>query len=77
VRSIFLYQPSEASSLATMTERGRGFECLDRSEQSALVQMAWLYGQWLRQEAEQRGLPTLSAMPQDTVLERAIAVAGR
>ena len=32
--------------------------------------VSWLYGQWLKQEAERRGILTLPARPWDTLFER-------
>jgi 2-phosphoglycerate kinase len=73
VRSVFLVEPAEHDILASMTERGRGFEQHAAAEQRTQARMNWLYGEWLKDECRRLGLPTLSTRPRDTLLARVVA----
>jgi 2-phosphoglycerate kinase len=74
LRSVFLYEPDEDVLLDNMLKRGRGFESFSLSEQQTQVRMHWLYGQWIRQEAQKYGLPVVEARPWATVIERILGV---
>ncbi len=73
VRAVFLHEENEAILLTGMRGRGRGFERYSATEQANQVRAAQLYGQWLRHEAERRGLPSLAARPYETLVERILA----
>lgn len=73
VRSLFITEPDEEVILANMLARGRGFDQLSLKEQHTQARASWLYNQWLRHEAEQRGLPTIASRPWNTLLQRALA----
>jgi 2-phosphoglycerate kinase len=73
VRALFLFEQAEDVILANMMERGRGFDQQHVTEQRTQARMAWLYGRWLRTEAERFGLPVVNAGPRETLLDRAIA----
>lgn len=72
VRAIVLHEPDEEGILAAMHARGRGFPSRPPHEQQVQARGAWLYGAWLRAEAERYGLPVLPARPRDTLLARAL-----
>jgi hypothetical protein len=77
IHAILLFEPDEEIVLPNMRERGRGFGALSLSEQQSIARVSWLYGQWLRQEAEAYGVPTLASRPWDTLTERALAAIGK
>ena len=68
VRAIFLYEMDEQQLITNFLQREP-----DSGLQSTRARVSWLYGQWLKQEAERYGLPMLSARPWDTLFERIIA----
>lgn len=72
VRAVFLFELDEEVIGRNMLERGRGFTHYSAKEQNTQVRMNWLYGQWLRQEAERHGLPVVSSRPWDTLLRRVL-----
>jgi 2-phosphoglycerate kinase len=72
VRAMFLFEPDEAGLRTNMAERGRGFEYDATPDQHAQVQMNWLYGHWLREEATRLRLPVLSTRPRATLVDRAM-----
>ena len=73
VRAVFLVEPDEAVLQASMLGRGRGYDDRSAAEQATQARMNWLYGRWLHQEAERRGLPVLPARPWPTLADRVIA----
>jgi len=74
LRSIFLLEPKEEVLLKNMKERGRGFQDSPPIEQQTIARTSWLYGQWLQQAAQARGLPVLPVRPQNTIIERILTV---
>jgi 2-phosphoglycerate kinase len=68
VRAIFLYEEDEQQLLTNFLQREP-----DSGLQSTRAWVSWLYGQWLKEEAERYGLPVLPARPWDTLFERIIA----
>lgn len=69
LRAIFLYEPEERVIHENMRTRGRTLA------DPAHARKNWLYGQWLRQEAERYGLPTLPARPWQTLEDRILTTA--
>jgi len=70
VRSVFLVEPDEEALLHNARARGRGFDDLPVEEQRTIVRAVWLYGQWVRQEAEAHGLPVVPVRPWTTLTDR-------
>ena len=68
VRAVFLYEADEQQLLSNFLQREP-----ESGPQTTRARVSWLYGQWLKQEAERYGLPALPARPWDTVFERVIA----
>ena len=68
VRAIFLHEADEQQLLTNFLQREP-----DSGPQSTRARVSWLYGQWLKEEAERYGLLVLPARPWDTLFERIIA----
>ena len=72
VRSVFLIEPDEEELLRNMHRRGRGFNNLSSKEQETFVRANWLYGQWLRRQADHYNLPIVESRPWETLAERVL-----
>lgn len=72
LRSVFLIEEDKARFLASTTKRRRGFENLTPADQQRQIQLSWLYGQWLKQEAQHYDLPIIAPPPWDTLADRII-----
>lgn len=68
VRGVFLYEPDEAQLLVNFLQREP-----ERGLQHKRARVSWLYGLWLKEQAEQYGLPVIPARPWDSVFERIVA----
>jgi 2-phosphoglycerate kinase len=68
VRAIFLDEPDEQQLLANFLQREPA-----SGPQTIRAKVSWLYGQWLKSEAERYGLPVLPARPWDTLFDRIVA----
>jgi 2-phosphoglycerate kinase len=78
IRAVFIHEPDEAALHEAMFARQRGYDRASPEEQRTQVRMSWLYGNWLRDEAERRGLPIVAARPWGTLPARMLAtVAGK
>lgn len=73
VRAVFIIEDNEERLFENATTRGRGFTQLSLARQQSQVHQSWLYGQWLKQEAIQHGVPVVSPLPWETLAERIIA----
>ncbi len=69
LRAIFLDEPEEQTIQTNMQARQRG------QMDTAHAQKNWRYGLWLSREAAERGVPTVSARPWQTLEDRIIAAA--
>jgi 2-phosphoglycerate kinase len=67
VRAVFLDEPDEGQLLANFLKREP-----EASPQATRARVSWLYGRWLRTEADRFGLPVVPARPWDTVFERVV-----
>jgi hypothetical protein len=74
VRSVFLHEAEEAVLLDNMRQRGRGFDEFTSEQQVNFAHGAWLFGNWIKSEAENFNQPVLSCRPWDTLDERVIAL---
>jgi 2-phosphoglycerate kinase len=73
IRAVYLYEPDEDALYANFLARARdGW----RDDLRAHARKNARYGQWLRREAEQRGLPTVPARPWGTLVDRILAASG-
>jgi len=68
VRAIFLYEADERQLLTNFSQREPA-----HGPATKRARVSWLYGQWLKHEAERYGLPVLAARPWDTVFDRILA----
>ncbi len=75
VRAVFIHEPDEAALHEAMFARQRGVERASPGEQRTQARMSWLYGNWLRDQAERRGLPVVAARSWETLPARILAAA--
>ena len=68
VRAVFLYEEDEAQILNNFLQREPA-----SGPQHKRAHVSWLYGQWLKTEAERYGLVALPARPWDNLFERVLA----
>ena len=68
VRAIFLYEESEEQLRQNFWQREPEYGLQEKR-----ARVSWLYGQWLKQEAEQAGALALPVRPWDDVFERILA----
>jgi hypothetical protein len=73
VRALFVDESDKEMIFANMYSRGRGFERIAPGEQRANAHAAWLYGVWLREEAQRYSALVVPARPWETLFERALA----
>lgn len=69
VRAIFLHEPEEAQIAANYLRREP-----EAGEQNFRAHVSWLYGEWLRLEAERLGVTVLPARPWETLFERVVNI---
>lgn len=72
VRAVFLFEPDEEVLLANMQRRSADFAAMDIEVQRRYVHGQWLYGLWLRDEAERHGLPVVEVRPYETLTARTL-----
>ncbi len=67
IRAVFLHEPDADALHANFVARSRdGW----RADLQAHARKNFLFGQWVKQDAEQRGLSCVAARPWDTLVER-------
>lgn len=76
VRAVFLVEPDEEAVIENMRRRGRGFERFSLKEQETFARATWLYGQWLRRQADRYKLPIVESRPWETLVERVLQAVG-
>lgn len=72
LRAVFLYEPDEQTLLSMMREHNARFRELPNKEQERMAKANWLYGLWLKEEAERVKLPVVTVRPWTTLLERVL-----
>lgn len=77
VRSVFLVESDEAVLAENLRRRGRGFGELSAREQQTLVRANWLYGKWLKRQADHYDLPIVESQPWASVFERVLQAIGQ
>ncbi|MBZ0286488.1 MAG: hypothetical protein K8I30_02660 [Anaerolineae bacterium] len=70
VKGVFLCEDDEAQLLDNLARREPG------NVQPKRARVSWLYGEWLKGEAERSGLTLIPARPWETVLERIVGRLG-
>jgi hypothetical protein len=73
VRAVFLREPDLDALLANLVARDRD---RGRDDLAWYARRSARHGEWLRAEAERRGLPVLTGRPRETLAERILAAAG-
>lgn len=68
VRAVFIYEREVDEILASMAVRSS--LATPTALQQTLAPMSLLYGNWLRDGAERRGVPVVTARPKDTLVDR-------
>lgn len=76
VRAVFLVEPDEEVLIQHLQGRGHSGKDLSPREQETFVRAHWLYGQWLRHQAEGYRVPVLESRPFESVVERVALAAG-
>lgn len=69
------FLPDEQILIVKMLESGQALD-FSREKQRLIAHASWLYGQWLRQEAQAYHLPVIPSRPWDTLVERILDVVG-
>lgn len=72
VRSVFLVEQDEEVLAKNMLRRGRGFSSLSAREQQTLARASWLYGQWVKRQADHYDLPIIESRPWENIIERVL-----
>jgi hypothetical protein len=72
VRFGFVLEPEEAVLFQTLAGRSARFRALPQGHQHTVAGTNWLYGCWLRQQAEVFGQPWVSSRPWATLPDRLI-----
>jgi 2-phosphoglycerate kinase len=75
VRAVYVVEPDEEKIHQRSLQRGRGYHAMSPEEQRADSLRQRLYGEWLRAQAEEAGLPVLLPEPWDTLPDRILAAA--
>lgn len=68
VRAVFLYESNEAQIVKNFLSREP-----EEGEQTGRAHISRLFGDWLREECERRGVTALPARPWESLLDRVIA----
>jgi hypothetical protein len=72
VRFAFLVEPEEAVLFQTLAARSARFRALPQAHQRTVAATNWLYGCWLRRQAQQFGQPWVEFRPWATLPDRLI-----
>lgn len=70
IRAVFLYEPDAGALYANLVARGADSW---RDDLHWYARRSAAYGEWLRKEAERRGLPIVDARPWSTLVDRILA----
>lgn len=73
IQVVFIVEPDEGVLFANMQSRTRRLIGWSEEEIRQDARAAWLYGQWLGDEARRCGLPVLEPRPWPTLAERILA----
>jgi 2-phosphoglycerate kinase len=73
LKGLFLVEEDETRLLEHMLQRARGIEQHTHADQQHISRAFWLYGQWLKEEAQRYSLPLISPLPYETLVERVVA----
>ncbi len=74
VRAVFVHEPDAHEVLAAMRVRARRQSPTRR--QTVVSEVCWLFGNWVREQAEAAGFPVVDARPRATLADRVLAAIG-
>lgn len=74
VRFGFVLEPEEAVLFQTLAGRSPRFRALPQAQQHTVAATNWLYGCWIRQQAEASGQPWVASRPWPTLPDRLLEV---
>lgn len=74
VRAVFLDEAKERNIMASMLERSKRTE--PDARQLIVARVGWLYGNWIREQAERHCIPLVATRPRKTLVDRIIEAAG-
>ena len=72
LQGVFLVEEEEARLMFTALQRDRGFSEKSSTEQQQIVRTSWMFGQWLKAEADIHSVPVVNPLPYETLLERVL-----
>ena len=72
VRFAFVVEPDQPILFQTLSRRSARFRALPEAHQHTVAATNWLYGNWLRQQAQQYGQPWVESRPWATLPDRLI-----
>ncbi|HET8841480.1 MAG TPA: hypothetical protein VFN35_08435 [Ktedonobacteraceae bacterium] len=76
VRSAFLVESDEDILARNIHPRGPASGESSSREQQTFVRASWLYGQWLKRQADHYNLPIVEARPWESQVERVLQAIG-
>jgi 2-phosphoglycerate kinase len=76
VRAVFLVEQEEEILMQQLRQGEHACGHLSLREQETLAHAHWLYGQWIRRQAEGYRLPVVESRPWETLIERVALAAG-
>ena len=74
VHTVFIHEPDVDELLAAMAARSGHQDPSPR--QQVGVEVHWLFGNWVREQALAQGVPVVDALPRATLVERVLAALG-
>lgn len=75
LRLVFIIEPDEDVLWSNTLVRAHGIDGRSEAELRNEVHARWLFGEWLRAEADRRGLPVLESQPWETLADRILQTA--
>lgn len=73
VRAVFLDEADESDIIASILKRSKRTE--PDARQVVVGRVAWLYGNWLREEVKKHGVTLVNCRPRETLADRIIEAA--
>ena len=70
VRAVFIDEPVADEIMALILERSKRTE--PDARQLIVARVAWLYGNWIREQAQRHGVSLVTARPRETLVDRII-----
>lgn len=70
VSSVFIYEPDQDFFFRKVSGQGQQHRGAQDKVRLTIIQMHWLYNQWLIKQATKHNLPLITARPWDTLVNR-------